>query len=328
MKNRYFAFALSVFMALATAASAMAAYCWSAGPGHEAESFAGRYKIEVVKQVLKDGVLIEDSSATAAKDASVFFYIRLTVSGAASAPGDDTEPDQRDAVQKNARADITITGLENPYTGEEMVSHSGVDLSMLANGVYYFNAAAPALAEGDMVFKDAGGLMNSDYSPESVECYVINLNQAHVHAAVYAQRPLDVEFEKDGYFIRVNSSGEVVFASKQGGTAEDYVPTAGDNIVKFARNGNEPVYDAVVVSAAPEGNFVDDLYTYLGFDAADMQNGSIYMTDENLRAAFGFNYRDESSITWKAKSAPPISTPTRLSRPPRPPRPTRPSRLP
>ena len=38
--------------------------------------------------------------------------------------------------------------------------------------------------------------------------------------------------------------------------------------------------------------------------------GEVYMTDSNLRTAFGFAYKVSDSITWKANSTPIILDPT------------------
>ena len=86
--KKLFAAVLSVIMALTIASGALAAFTWNAGPGHTPESFAARYKIEVIKLANESGAagstrLIEAPAATAANQASVYFYIRLTVTGAA-----------------------------------------------------------------------------------------------------------------------------------------------------------------------------------------------------------------------------------------------------
>ncbi|MPN41341.1 hypothetical protein SDC9_188886 [bioreactor metagenome] len=62
--------------------------------------------------------------------------------------------------------------------------------------------------------------------------------------------------------------------------------------------------------AGTDAQFVAKLYTYLGITAADISDGKVYMSDDNLRAFAGFAYKTTSEATWKANSTPIILDPT------------------
>jgi len=71
------------------------------------------------------------------------------------------------------------------------------------------------------------------------------------------------------------------------------------NVVIFTRNASTgQVTKAAVGASNTDANFVVGLYAYLGVRGSDVEAGRIYMTDDNLRAAFGFDYQGESFITW------------------------------
>ena len=80
------------------------------------------------------------------------------------------------------------------------------------------------------------------------------------------------------------------------GVLKDYY--TGENRVKWA--GTKAVTD--LMAWLDEGNSK----TFRDAVAA----GEVYMTDSNLRTAFGFAYKVSDSITWKANSTPIILDPT------------------
>ena len=82
-----------------------------------------------------------------------------------------------------------------------------------------------------------------------------------------------------------------------GGVLKRYY-TTGQNRVKWA--GTKAVTD--LMAWLDEGNSK----TFRDAVAA----GEVYMTDSNLRTAFGFAYKVSDSITWKANSTPIILDPT------------------
>ncbi|MEA4970227.1 MAG: hypothetical protein VB051_06810 [Candidatus Pelethousia sp.] len=293
--KKIFASVLAAVMVLAVASSAMA-FSWGPGSGSTAESFSNRYKIEVVKLANETGIigtnrLIEAPGATAVNNASVYFYIRLIVSGAPSEP---------DAIQENACADVSFTSLSvmnagGGYTG----GSSNISLASKGNGVYYYNVNT-----GDFELI-TGSINNSVFSGAAIEARCLDTATAKVHAKVYSKRPFKVngtptEFQAGSYYILVDGDN-VMFADKAGATAGN---VAGTNCIKFVRNSSSrQVTDVVIMQATSDGNWVDNLYTYLGFRAPDITGGRIYMTDDNIRSAFGFDYKGEASITWNANSS-------------------------
>ncbi|MEA4969381.1 MAG: hypothetical protein VB051_02505 [Candidatus Pelethousia sp.] len=301
--KKFFAAVFSVIMTLTVASGALAAFTWNAAPGATPESFAARYKIEVVKLANESGAigstkLIEAPAANAANHASVYFYIRLTVAGAA----DDIAA--ADDIQKNARADVSFTALRDFFTDiDELPCVTGIDLSDLDNGVYYFNVTGQAEDGGTPAtwfLPITGALANSSYSRAAIECRCLDSATAKAYAKVYSKRPFSgklpnggsgpVPFACGGYWIWVAEDGLIGFAD------HDY-----KNVLVFTRNKSTgQITQATVGAHNTDANFVVGLYTYLGFAGSDVEAGSIYMTDDNLRAAFGFDYQGESFVTWDA----------------------------
>ena len=289
--KKLFATVLAVVLVLAVASTAMAGFSWNPGSSGSAESFANRYKIEVVKLANETGIIgtnkmIEAPGATAVNNASVYFYIRLTVSGASA--------DSPDDVQKNAKAKVTFTSLQGLREFEGSISN-------LANGVYYYCLAISSESSSSTGWKTLAdfGNPNSTFGLAVIEARVLDTATAKVYAKVSSARDLGSNVEYGGYRITV-TDGTVTFDNKKETT------DAGYNAVVFTRESNGKVTKAV---ATGDANFADNLYTYLGFRAADVEGGKIYMSNDNLRAAFGFDYKGESSATWNAYTAPIIMDP-------------------
>ena len=300
--KKLFTVVLSVITVLTVASGAMAAFTWNAGPGDTPESFAARYKIEVIKLANESGAigstrLIEAPAATAANHASVYFYIRLTVTGATDNIAD------ADAIQKNVRADVSFTALRDFFGGIDLPCVSGIDLSDLDNGVYYFNINGQAGDGQDPAtwfLPITGNLANSSYSRAAIEGRCLDSATTRAYAKVYSKRAFTdrlasgdfgpVRFACGGYWILVaQEEGLIYFADY------DY-----KNTVIFTRNKSTGQITKVAVGAGnTDANFVVGLFTYLGFCGSDVEAGRIYMTDDNLRAAFGFDFQGESFITWE-----------------------------
>ena len=277
--KKLFAIVLSVVMVLAVASSAMAAFTWNAGAAQTAESFANRYKVEVVKLATETGIigtnkLVEAPAATAVNNASVYFYIRLTVSGASSSA---------DAVQTNAKASVSFTSLTDLAGNALNAPASDLSLSALDNGVYYYELDSAS-------FKKLNDFTapNSAFSAAAIEARVQDTATAKVYAKVASKHPLGTVTVGD-YTVTV-ATDSVTFVK-------------GTNTVVFNRNSDGKVTSVDVSAANTDANFVDNLYTFLGFRAPDVTGGKIYMTDANLRAAFGFDYKAESSATWNANTS-------------------------
>ncbi|MPN14545.1 hypothetical protein SDC9_161872 [bioreactor metagenome] len=82
-----------------------------------------------------------------------------------------------------------------------------------------------------------------------------------------------------------------------------------ETFVTFSRRSDGQVFQVDVNGSAPSANWVNSLYNFLGISASGISAGAIYMTNANLRAALGFTYKGEASITWAANSTPIILDP-------------------
>ena len=276
--KKIFASVLALVMVLALASTAMAAFSWNAGSSTTSESFASRYKIEVVKLANETGIIgtnkmIEAPGATAVNNASVYFYIRLTVSGSNTSDPDD--------VQEQAEADVSFTALKGV---EKELKGFDASIAHLTNGVYYLDAVAGEWNSIDKV--------ENTFAPAVIEARVLDTATAKVSAKVSSSRDLKYVIESDGYKIAVTSKTEVTFSD----------PDTAANEVTFTRDESTGKVTAVTVASGASANFVDKLYTFLGFRAADVESGKIYMSDANIKAAFGFDYKGESSATWNANT--------------------------
>ncbi|MEA5058556.1 MAG: hypothetical protein VB049_00735, partial [Candidatus Pelethousia sp.] len=290
---KLFAIVLAVVMVLGVASSALA-FTWNASAGTTADNFANRYKIEVIKLANETGIigtnkLIEAPGATAVNNAPVYFYIRLTVAGAEATPAD------RDAVQTNAVANVSFTALADAAGVALAAPAADVSLAALTNGVYYYD-----LGTQTFVLITDGGLANTLYSKAAIEARCQDTATAKAYAMVKSERPLNATpFQSNGYWVSTGT-GTVIFQDTE---------AAPKTIVTFSRNGDGKITAVAVTGTAPDANWIDDLYTFLGFTAADVAAGKIFMTNGNLRAALGFSYKGESSITWAANSTPIILDP-------------------
>ncbi|MEA5058785.1 MAG: hypothetical protein VB049_01930 [Candidatus Pelethousia sp.] len=292
--KKLFSIVLAVVMVLGIASSAMA-FSWGPGTGTTAESFSSRYKIEVVKLANETGIigtnkLVQAPGATAVNNAPVYFYIRLTISGA-----DMNDPD---AVQQCAMADVSFTALAN-VAGAGLQGNTNIPLGGLANGVYYYDI-------NGLNFKlITDGFQNTPYAVAAIEARCLDTATAKVYAKVYSERPFGAgnEFQSNGYFVTVDTANNrVIFAdASMAGTPETFVT--------FSRRSDGQVFQVDVNGSAPSANWVNSLYNFLGISASGISAGAIYMTNANLRAALGFTYKGEASITWAANSTPIILDP-------------------
>ena len=293
--KKIFAIALAVVMVLSIASVAGAAFNWGPGTTQSAETFASRYQIDVVKLVNQTGIIgtnsmIADDNATAVNNAPLYFYIKLTVSGASA-----TNPD---AIQQNAKVNISFTSMSRA-NGTALNGVNEFDISDLGNGTYFFNVG------------DAGAwfepltsvnLDNSVFAKAVIEARCLDTDTAKVYAKVYSERPLETAFIVGNYCVEVN--GNLINFFK-----DDKVTL----IAQFTRN-DDGLITAVTYGTAGDAETMK-LYEWLNNGSATdfrkaVENKEVYMTNANLRAAFGFSYSQSDSATWKANSTPIILDPT------------------
>ena len=283
--KKLFSIVLAVVMVLSVASMAMA-FSWTDAPAKE-DPFG--YKIEVIKYTMQTGAIgssnfIADNNAAAVNNADVYFAIKLTVP--------DLDPD--DAIREQAKAKITFTAIgDNQGNAPDNLDASIKDLT---SGVYYYtgDAADP--------FKTIPQLNAQNVTPVFVlRC--LDTDTAKVYAKVSTGRELGSEFKTGSYYVTATGS-DVVFSTKSAANG------FGDKVT-FKRDAKSGKVDSVEVGIAnSDAQFVVKLYNYLGITAADVADGKIYMSNDNLRAAFGFAYKVESTATWKANSTPIILDPT------------------
>ena len=298
--KKVFASVLAVVIIVALASTATAAFSWSAGSRDTAESFAERYKIEVVKLANETGIIgtnkmVEAPGATAVNNASVYFYIRLTVSG--------SNVEDHDEVQENAIASVSFAALGANLP--EFNSH----ICELENGVYYYSLAGAKSQEEEndpdetLVWRSLAdfGEPNSVFSAATIEARVLDTATAKVSAKVYSKLPIPkyvpgIEYED---FVIFASSKNVFFVDKNDISKNDI--SSVNNIVFFTHNGDGKIFAANGVAGC-SGNYIAKVFDFLGISGADIEAGKIYMTEDNLRAAFGFDYKAEASATWNANA--------------------------
>ncbi len=294
--KKIFAIALAVVMVLSIA-SVAGAFNWSK-PAAPSESFG--YSVDVIKFTRSTGELGSsyfnaDDAATAVNGADVYYAIKLVVP--------DLAADNK--VRQNAKVSVSITALDGV---EDMPATS---LANSSAGIYYY------------------GKINGQYAFYSIEQFKQNkLGMNHTaETPVFAARCLDTATAKVSakvtskpdlwttYTSPTNTlsvGGFKVFFNK-GLNAIGFLADDDTRIVDFYLNGDSLVTKAQIYSR--NDNKLFELYRWLNNGDAQaietaINNKEMYMTDDNLLAAFGFNYKVEDSVTWNANSTPIILDPT------------------
>ena len=301
--KKIFAIALAVVMVLSIA-SVASAFTWSKPAEQNAETFASRYQIDVVKLVNQTGIIgtnsmIADDNATAVNNAPVYFYIKLTVSGASA-----TDPD---AIQQNAEVMVDLTALDR-WDGADLSNLAWTPINFLGNGTYYYDANQRSFMPLNDVRLNTGN-GNSVFANAVIEARCLDTDTAKVTAQVKSERPFTNTFNAGAYDVWVDEdNNKVYFYTANSGGA------GAEQIAQFVLNGDGLVTDVI---EGPKGSpsAIVKLYQWLNNGDADsieaaIDNDEMYMTDDNLRAAFGFSYSQSDSATWKANSTPIILDPT------------------
>ena len=295
--KKIFAIALAVVMVLSIA-SVASAFVWDKPADQTAETFASRYQIDVVKLVNQTGIIgtnsmIADDNATAVNNAPVYFYIKLTVSGASA-----TDPD---AIQQNAKVDINFTSLESVTSSSAVVplpASQTINISGLTNGSYFCNITTGTANWFEPLTNAA--MDNSVFANAVIEARCLDTATAKVTAKVYSNRPLTPAFQYGDYEIN-KKDGKVFFKLIENGHYAAFILNGDDKVTSYAKE-------------SMTHKELNDLFRFL--DAGDVEafeaamDEGVYMTDANLRAAFGFAYSQSDSATWAANSTPIILDPT------------------
>ena len=295
--KKIFAIALAVVMVLSIA-SVASAFVWDKPADQTAETFASRYQIDVVKLVNQTGIIgtnsmIADDNATAVNNAPVYFYIKLTVSGASA-----TDPD---AIQQNAKVDINFTSLESVASSSNVVplpASQTINISGLTNGSYFCNITTGTSNWFEPLTNAA--MDNSVFANAVIEARCLDTDTAKVTAKVYSNRPLTPAFKYGDYEIN-KKENKVFFKLIENDHYAFFILGEGDKVLDYENRDMSH-------------KELNDLFRFL--DAGDVEafeaamDEGVYMTDTNLRNAFGFAYSQSDSATWAANSTPIILDPT------------------
>jgi len=277
--KKFLAIALTVVMVLGVASSALA-FDWSISEKTDEQKFG--YKVEVLKFTRSTGSTGSssfniDNNATAVNGADVYFAVRVTV------------PDLKatDVVRVNAELNVVLTGIRIPAAATLPANYT-VNISALPAGVYY-------------LYNDGGLRLVSHGNPVfSWAC--ADTDTAKITAKITSERPLPDAgswFTYGDYNIYVNAS-----------TVEFWDGAA--HVATFNRNSDGKVTS--VDDAGSTTQAVIELYKWLNAGSADaiyaaVKDGKMYMTNGNIRAAFGWSYKTTSEISWNANSTPIILDP-------------------
>ena len=281
--KKLFAIVLAVVMVMGIATSAMA-FTWSKPADSDKIDFG--YTVDVIKftrstAALGSSSFNADDNATAVNGADVYYTIKLTV----ASPSDEVK-----AV--NPQLNVKVTALST--AGEVNVPVP------TANGVYYFEPASGALLTVDQFVQNTLGNKVAETPVVAATC--LDTDTAKVYAKVTAKTAFGA-----GNWI---NCGE--YSVEVTDTTVSFSKVAGEVLAVFTRDGN-----GKVTAVADNGKTQDvaALYAWLNAGSVDaiytaIKNGEMYMTNDNLHAAFGFNFKSEDSITWNANSTPIILDPT------------------
>ena len=143
-------------------------------------------------------------------------------------------------------------------------------------------------------------LVNSVLGDAVIEARCLDTATAKVTAKVYSNRPLTPAFKYGDYEIN-KKENKVFFKLIENDHYAFFILGEGDKVLDYENRDMSH-------------KELNDLFRFL--DAGDVEafeaamDEGVYMTDTNLRNAFGFAYSQSDSATWQANSVPIILDPT------------------
>ena len=183
------------------------------------------------------------------------------------------------------------------------------DISALGAGVYYYtNDPAATYTKGSTTITGNfqpieffGNYPNSKLADTPVFAFAcMDTATAKIEATVSSDRELDKEFTVGGYKV-VATDGSVTFKDEDGVMIAEFFRNDDGKVTKV-KNTNDAQKVVALYQWLNDGN------ANAIFDA--IKNGEMYMTNKNLRVAFGFTYSVKDTATWNANSTPIILDPT------------------
>ena len=296
--KKIFAIALAVVMVLSIA-SVAGAFNWSK-PAAPSEPFG--YSVDVIKFTRSTGELGSsyfnaDDAATAVNGADVYYAVKLVVPSLSAT----------NEIRKNAKFSLDVTALD---MGKGFANIKDWDISYLDGGTYYYGfvKGVNLLQPITYYISNAQGMNFTAETPVfAARC--ADTATAKVSAKVTSKPDLWGTYTINN---RLSVGGFKVFFNK-GANAIGFCADDGSRIVDFYLNGDSLVTKADIY--ARNDNKLFELYRWLNNGDAQaieaaINNKEMYMTDDNLLAAFSFNYKVEDSVTWNANSTPIILDPT------------------
>ena len=267
--KKIFAIALAVVMVLSIASVAGA--LWEPAAATTNDNFG--IKVDVEKYALNTGVYswsyVEDANITAANGADVYYVVKVTYT-----------------KDVKAADDYKVTVTYNGIDGEDF-TFTGVEGTK--GQTKYYNG------KGKWIEPDK----DTDIDQIVIRARCFDTSSAAITVEASCERDLTEPFPWKGYQIQL---------------VEEYLGGndilnifKGDDYIQFeiADDGQASKYG----DSGANSTLESDLFKALGFTADQLNAGEVYMTDANLRAAFGFSYKVTDSVDWTATNHPIIVDP-------------------
>ena len=272
--KKIFAIALAVVMVLSIASVAGA--LWEPTPADPASEF--RVQVSAEKYALETGTYgykyVATETITAANGADVYYVVKLVI------------PSNPNAEEKNAKVTVSFDGIQ----GANVSTYVGtlMEANKMATGTYYYN--------GNTGHWVPAARFAADPADVVVQAGCFDTSAANIKIEATSQRNLEARFTWGDYIIGYHGN-EIGFV--------DAYDTSTWIKLNIASNGKASY-------KAGSGNtytFESELFDALGFTAADLNSGKVYMTETNLRNVFGYSYKVTDSVNWTATSHPIIVDP-------------------
>ena len=281
--KKIFAIALAVVMVLSIA-SVAAAFEWGPSAATTNDNFGA--KISVEKYALQTGTYswnyVTDETITAANGADVYYVIKL-------------EFTKDVAATDGYVANINYFGIDGQNFSDNVYGDKG--------DIFYYcgNQAKYPLSKG---WIQASSSTKIDDIVIRARCF--DTTEAQIDVSVSNERDLKQRFEVGGYEVQLSTAGDAIAFWKDGAF-----------LAKFNRNSDGLVTSVEFKDSKGNRADADDvmrLYAWLNNGSATefqtaLAAGDVYMTDDNLRSAFGFSYEVTDSVDWTATNHPIIVDP-------------------
>ena len=263
--KKIFAIALAVVMVLSIASVAGA--LWEPTPADPATDF--RIQVSVEKYALETGTYgykyVATETITAANGADVYYVVKLVI------------PSNPNAEERAATVDVTFDGIKG--NNEPRTVRGILNSNDQKTGTYYYDGSKWVPA--DKFATDPGGVV------VQAKCY--DTTTASIKVEATSQRDLEEKFEWKGY--TVSYDGTAISFYKDGGR------------VRFTL-GSDGLATFDETNSTGTGLFSIVLFNDLGFTYDELKDGKVYMTEKNLRTAFGYSYKVTDSVNWTATNYP------------------------